>query len=444
MPNLAEAWLGCGNVFSRFRRYDELLAAYDKAATLRPDLAEAWLGRGNLLSELGRYDDASAAYDKALILKPDLATAWLGRAHILTERKRCEEALAAYDKAVALKADLNYAAGARLFLKLFMCDWTNLAAEVADLLTMVRERKSSTTPFTALAIPSSTADQLQCATQYIRDQPVFPPLWRGEVYAHDRIRVAYLSADFHETAMASLLAGLFEQHDRSRFDITALSFGPDRTTAMRHRLTDAFEHFIDVRQKSDEDIAELVRRLEIDIAVDLMGFTRNNRLGVFARRPAPIQVNYLGFPGTMAADYIDYMIADLTIVPEGQSSHYSEQVIWLPQTYLANDNRRPISERTPTRRECAFAGECLHILLLQQYIQDHARGFRYLDEFAETDERQRSLDDRGESGRFGQSAPGGGAARRFIAALDLCPAHHVGGSLGAPPAGGFVPGYLAV
>jgi protein O-GlcNAc transferase len=354
MPNLAEAWLGCGNVFSRFRRYDESLAAYDRAATLRPDLAEAWLGRGNLLSELGRYDDASAAYDKALILKRDLATAWLGRAHILTERKRCEEALAAYDKAVALKADLNYAAGARLFLKLFMCDWTNLTAEVADLLTTVRERKSSTTPFMALAIPSSTADQLQCAKQYIRDQPAFAPVWRGEVYAHDRIRVAYLSADFHETAMASLLAGLFEQHDRSRFDITALSFGPDRTTAMRHRLADAFEHFIDVRQKSDQDIAELVRRLEIDIAVDLMGFTRNNRLGVFARRPAPIQVNYLGFPGTMGADYIDYMIADSTIVPEDQSSQYSEQVIWLPQTYLANDNRRPSSERTPTRRECAL------------------------------------------------------------------------------------------
>jgi protein O-GlcNAc transferase len=353
-PNFPEAWIGRGNVLSRLKRYDESLAAYDTAVDLKPDLAEAWLGRGNLLVGLERYDEASAAYDKALVLKPELAAAWLGRAYILEQTKRCEEALAAYDKAIALKADLKYAAGARLFLKLFMCDWTNLEPEVAELLTTARERKPAIAPFTMLAIPSSTADQLQCAAQYVQDQPSFPPIWQGEVYHHDRIRVAYLSAGFHETAMAALLAGLFEKHDRSRFEMTAISFGPDRESRMRHRLMGAFEHFIDVQKNSDQELAELVRRLEIDVAVDLMGFTKNDRLGVFARRPAPIQVNYLGFPGTMGAKFIDYIIADSTVIPEDQCAYYSERVIWLPHSYLVNDDRRPIPERTPTRSECSL------------------------------------------------------------------------------------------
>jgi len=353
-PNCSEAWLGRGIIFSRLRRYNESFAAYDEAVSLRPDLAEAWLGRGNLFSELERHDDALAAYDRALVLKPDLAGAWLGRGYVLEQAQRCEEALAAYDRAIALKADLKYAAGARLFLKLFMCDWTNVETEVAELLTKVRERKPVAGPFTVLAISSSTADQLQCATHYAKDRPNFPPIWQSEVYHHDRIRIAYLSADYHENPMPALLAGLFEKHDRSNFEITAISFGPNRDSKIRRRLVGAFEHFIDVQQKSDQDVAELVRRLEIDIAVDLMGFTRNNRFNVFARRPAPIQVNYLGFPATMGAEYIDYIIADSTIVPEDQCAYYSEQVIWLPHTYQTNDNQRPISERTPTRHECSL------------------------------------------------------------------------------------------
>ena len=351
---LAGAWLGRGNVFFDLRRHDEAFAAYDKALALKPDLGEAWLGRGNVVFHLKRYDEAFAAYDKALVLKPDLAEAWLGRGNVFSELKRFDDAFAAYDRAVALKPDLNEAASLRLHAKLRMCDWTNLETEVAQLLATIREQKSSSVPFTILAIPSSAADQLQCARCHVQDQPAFSPLWQGEVYSHDRIRVAYLSADFREHAVAYLTAGLFEHHDKSRFETTALSIAPARDSPTRDRIKRAFECFIDVRNQSDQDIAAFIRRNEIDIAVDLMGFTADNRHNVFARRPAPIQVNYLGYPGTMGAGYIDYILADPTIIPEDQRAFYTERVVWLPETYQINDNRRRISERTPTRGECGL------------------------------------------------------------------------------------------
>jgi protein O-GlcNAc transferase len=195
---------------------------------------------------------------------------------------------------------------------------------------------------------------LQCARRYVQDQPAYPPLWQGEVYAHDRLRIAYLSADFNEHPTAYLTAGLFEHHDKSRFEITALSFGQNDNSPARRRLEAAFEHFIDVGDNSDQEIATLVRRSEIDIAVDLMGFTKDNRLGVLARCAAPIQVNYLGYPGTMGAPYMDYILADATVIPADHDAFYAERVVRLPGTYQINDNRRAMSQRTPTRGDCGL------------------------------------------------------------------------------------------
>jgi protein O-GlcNAc transferase len=347
-----DGWLVRGNVFTGLKQYDDAFAAYDRALALRPDLAEAWLGRARVLTELKRYDDALAAYDKAIALKPQLAEAWLGRGNIFADLKRYQDAFAAYDRALALKPDLNEAAGARLLSKLHTCTWTNLSAEVAQLLSAVRAGKLASPPFGMLAIASSAADQLQCAKRHAQDQPVFPAIWRGEVYPHDRIRVAYLSSDFHEHPVAHLTVGLFETHDKSRFEVTGLSFGRDDNSAMRQRVKNAFEHFYDVRHKSDQEIAELIRDLEIDIAVDLNGFTGDNRRNAVARRAAPIQVNYLGYSGTMGADYVDYILADATLIPQDQCAFYTEHVVWLPETYQVNDGLRHISERTPSRQDC--------------------------------------------------------------------------------------------
>jgi len=210
-----------------------------------------------------------------------------------------------------------------------------------------------------LAIPSSAADQLQCAKSYIADLPSFPPLWSGKIYAHDRIRVAYLSSDFREHPVAYLTAGLFEEHDKSRFEVTAISYGPQSESDMRRRLKGAFERFIDVRLQTDEQVAKMIHELEIDIAVDLNGITQDARPNVLARRPVPIQVHYLGYAGTMGADYIDYVIADSTVIPRDQFEFLSEKVVWLPDSFMANDARRPIAERTPTRGECALPEDAI-------------------------------------------------------------------------------------
>jgi predicted O-linked N-acetylglucosamine transferase (SPINDLY family) len=202
-------------------------------------------------------------------------------------------------------------------------------------------------------MPGTPADQLGAATLYIakRHPPARDPLWRGEKYSHDRIRLAYLSADFHDHATAFLMAGLFELHDRSRFEITAFSFGPAIESEMRSRLQRSFERFVDVQAQRENEIAAFIHRQQIDIAVDLKGFTRSARTHIFALRPAPIQVSYMGFPGTMGADYIDYIIADRFVIPEDHRQWFSEKIVYLPDSYQANDSKRRIADAAPTRAE---------------------------------------------------------------------------------------------
>jgi predicted O-linked N-acetylglucosamine transferase (SPINDLY family) len=321
--------------------------------SLNPDLAGAWLGRGYVYGELKQYADAFAAFDRALSLKPDLAEAWAGRGNVYSELKQYGDAFAAYDRALNLDADLKYASGLRLHAKMQLCDWTNIEAEFGQILSMIRDRRPLS-PFICLSVPSSLADQLNCAKVFVANQPRFQALWRGETYSHERIRVAYLSADFNDHPVALLTVGLFEFHDMSRFEVTAVSYGPERDSTLRQRIKGSVERFIDAGSRQEEEIAEIIRRHEIDIAVDLMAFTENNRFGVLARRPAPIQVNYLGYPGTMGADCIDYILADSTIVPEGQHQFYAERVVWLPGSYQVNDPRRAVANTVPSRRECGL------------------------------------------------------------------------------------------
>jgi protein O-GlcNAc transferase len=356
-PDLAEAWLGRGNVHFYFEhKYQDALAAYDQALTLDSNLGEAWLGRGNVFGELKRYDEALTAIDRALALKPDLADAWLGRGNVVSERKQYQDAFAAYDKAVMLNPDIDYAAGSRLHSKRHMCEWTNLEAETAQLLSSVRQGRPAAVPFVLLGLPSSAADQLQCAEHFVRSKPAFEPMC-GDVYSHSRLRLAYLSSELREHAVAYLTAGLFEHHDRSRFEVTAISFEAGQDSEFCRRIKSGFERFIDAHSQSDQEIADLIKKLEIDIMVDLNGFTRNGRLGVFARRPAPIQVNYLGYAGTMGADYYDYLVADETVIPREDFGFYSEKVAWLPDSFLPNDDARLIAEQTPSRAELNLPGK---------------------------------------------------------------------------------------
>ncbi|WP_076859947.1 tetratricopeptide repeat protein [Bradyrhizobium mercantei] len=355
-PDLAEAWLGRGLCLLKLDRYGEALATYDKALALKPDLAGAWLGRGNVLHKLKRFDEALAAHDKALAFDPELTEAWCGRGNVFTDRGRYDEALAAYDKALALKPDLAGLEGVHLQLKMNLCRWESFASDCNQVIGAARDDKPFTDPFTFVAVSPSGKDQYDYARRWVGKwhPPAKTLLWNGEIYQHDKIRIAYVSSDFQEHPVAHLTAGMFENHDTSRFETTAVSIGPANDSAMRRRLQGAFGEFLEASLLSDAEVAAKLRAAEIDILVDLNGYTRGSRTNIFAQRPAPIQVGYLGYPGTSGADVIDYIIADRTIIPDAQQGDFSEKIAYLPNSYQANDSTRAISETVFTREECGL------------------------------------------------------------------------------------------
>ncbi len=352
-PDYAEALQNRGNTLHELKRFEEALASYERALTLRPDYAKALQNRGNALKELKRFEEALASYDRALAVQPDYAEAHSNRGLTLYKLKRFEEALASYDRALAMKPDHAYALSGIADCVNELCNWRR-RTDVADkVIAQILEKKSIIYPFTLLGYSGDPSLQLQCARNYVADRAptLSPTLWAGPIWRNDKVRVAYLSADFHQHATAYLMAELFELHDRSRFEIIGVSFGIDDKSEMRKRLVAAFDQFHDVLRKSDEEVAKLLHDLRIDIAIDLKGYTQDFRFGILAHRPAPIQASYLGFPGTMGAEFIDYIIADKTVAPFEHQPFYTEKIVHLPDCYQVNDTKRKIAERTPTRQE---------------------------------------------------------------------------------------------
>ena len=358
-PDYADAFTNRGNALQELKRLDEALASYDKALALKPNYAEAFYNRGTALQELKRLEEAVASYDRALVLKPDYAETFNNRGNALKQLKRLDEALASYDRALIAKADHAYAFSGAADCVIKLCDWDKWKRIATELDTHIAGKKSIIHPFVLLGYSGGRALQLQCARSYIEHKvPSLPrPLWTGETWRHDKVRIAYLSADFRSHPVAYLIAELFEQHDRSRFKIIGVSLGVDDHGDMRKRLVAAFDEFHDVRRKSDEEIAKLLYDLQIDVAIDLKGYTQDSRLGIFAHRPAPIQVNYLGYPGTMGADFIDYIIADKTVAPFEHQPFYTEKIVHLPDCYQVNDRKRKIAAHTPTREEAGLPAE---------------------------------------------------------------------------------------
>jgi protein O-GlcNAc transferase len=268
---------------------------------------------------------------------------------LLQDLRRYGDAADMFARLVALAPDHDYAIGSLHECRLQECDWTSATADAERIVRAVEEGRKAVAPFAFLAISPSAEAQLACARTFMADRypPSPAPLWQGERYEHERIRVAYLSADLREHPVAYLMAELFEGHDRRRFETVAVSFGSAAPSPLRTRLQAAFDHFLDVREQSDGEVAQRLRGLEIDIAVDLTGITAEARSGILARRPAPVQVNYLGYPGSMGADYMDYLIADRYVIPEERRGHYAEQVVYLPDTFQATDATRRLGPAPP-------------------------------------------------------------------------------------------------
>ena len=386
-PDRAAVLSNCASVLLTLQRPEEALRCCERAIALEPDFAEAYNNLAGALRSLHRYDEAAAACDRALQLKPDYAAALSNFSNILlachrlpeaidycrraivlapqsvearsqlgwalTLDKRLEEAVEAYTRLLEIAPEYPHAIGFLMGARQACCDWSQYDEGCSRVIRAVREGKLAAHPFGFLAISESLELQLRCAQAFAADQlPSTPRLQRnGGHYERDRIRIAYLSADFHQHATAMLMAGLFEAHDRAGFETVAISFGPSDSSAMRLRLERAFDRFIDVREMSDAQVVQLMQSLEIDIAVDLKGYTGDSRPGIVARRPAPVQVNYLGYPGTMGLDQVDYIVADRVVLPPEHQVHYSERAVYLPECYQVNDDKRVIAERTPPREE---------------------------------------------------------------------------------------------
>ena len=390
-PGHALASYNRGNVLVALGRLTDALASFDQAVRSDPRFTLAWYNRGSMLLELRRPAEAAASFDRALALDERMPQVHNNRGAALLALKNPEQAVRAFERALELRPgylgalenlgnsqlDLGgfeaaaqafkrlraaapehpYAAGSLLHALCRSCDWSPEYHELREYVgKSVEAGLRVQAPWAFLNTSDSRSAQLRCARTVSDDK--FPaarePLWQGRAYGHERIRVAYVSADFHEHATAFLMAELFERQDGDRFEWTAVSLAPSDGTSMRTRLERSFDRFVDARGLGDREVAKLLVEQETDIVVDLKGYTADARMGIFAHRPAPVQVSYLGYPGTTGAPYIDYVIADRHVIPPEHFADYSEKVVHLPDCYQPNGSGRTMAPVIPTRGELSL------------------------------------------------------------------------------------------
>jgi protein O-GlcNAc transferase len=387
-PDHAESHIGRGNVLRELQRPTDALVDFDRALLLRPDSVAGLRGRGDALLDLGRPAEALAAHDAALRLGTELAETFNSRGNSLRALKKfpeaiaayeeslrldshnpatlynhgtaflrwgdhSEQALASYSRVLQLKPEFAYVAGSVFDLRQSRAEWSAVApaASREGIIQSVLANQPAIAPFAFLSVTDSAAAQLHCAARFAADHCASDSRRSHRSHNHPRIRVAYVSADLREHAVTYLMAGIFERHDRERFETVGISLRPAEASVSGMRVKSAFDRFVDVSAVSDQGVADLMREMEIDIAVDLGGFTDGFRAPIFAHRAAPVQVNYLGFPGTMGTPCMDYLIADDFVIPPGRQQHYRERIVYLPHCFQANDDQRVISDRRTSREE---------------------------------------------------------------------------------------------
>jgi predicted O-linked N-acetylglucosamine transferase (SPINDLY family) len=374
-PRSAVAWMNRGNALMAANRTEEALECCDRVLQLRPDYVEArnsrglalkatgqpghalaefdrvleanpehlgaLINRGSVLGVMGEPDQELQSYERALAIQPDMVEALIGRAHCRRELKQdLAGAIADLARAVALQPDFPFARGDLLHTKMLAADWRNLMPELALLNQGVREGKRVANPYVYQGLSSSPADLLASARIYTQYKYPALPFPYQHSRGKSRIRLGYVCSDFCAQATMHLAAGLFEHHDRSRFEVLGFDNSPEDGSPVRRRVIAAFDRFVPIQLLSDREAALLVARNEIDILVNLNGYFGKPRMGVFALRPAPVQVNYLGFPGSLGAGYMDYILADAEVIPSGEEQFYTEKVVRLPTSYQINDGMR--------------------------------------------------------------------------------------------------------
>jgi predicted O-linked N-acetylglucosamine transferase (SPINDLY family) len=352
-PNDPQFLYNYALVLKNLKRHQLALEAINKSIALDSQSANGHSLRGNILQELKGFVAAIECYDQAIALQADLADAYNNRAFAYKELKAFSKAICDFEKVLALDPNYPLALGNLIHIKMLNCDWAGTDKLLNRLYAEIEDGKRVANPFSFLALTDSLSLQIKAAQIFGQNHPendALGPLQPNKAKGPgEKIRIGYFSADFHNHATMYLMAETLELHDKQHFEIHLFSFGPNFQDEMRNRALKAADHFHDVRELSDQSIAQLARDHNIDIAIDLKGYTQDGRQGIFAFRAAPIQMSYLGFPGTLSCEYMDYLIADEVLIPQLNTASYTEKVLYLPHSYQANDRQRPIPPTPPNR-----------------------------------------------------------------------------------------------
>ena len=351
-PKDAGAWHALGNALHGLKRHEAAIACYEKALEIVPENKTIWNDRNASIRAI-RKSGAQVPGSEEPALDPENADSWVLRAGFFLAAQRLGEAAAASDRALAINPRHLAAMRIGIRTRISICDWRKREDDEQRVREGLNAGARIITPFNHRAISDSEAESLTAAKIWAKGIPRPQALWHGQRYHHDRIRIAYLSGEFNDHATAVLIAGVFEHHDRKRFDMTAISF-VSKEGEMRRRIETAFDRFIDVQSLSDAEIAAMICEMEIDIAIDLNGQAGAARPGILASRPAPAQVSYLGNCGTMGVPFLDYIIADRIVIPRDQARHYSEKVVYMPNSYQCNDSRRHLPQCTLSRTDAGL------------------------------------------------------------------------------------------
>tara|TARA_B110000027_G_scaffold110253_1_gene118087 strand:- start:9191 stop:12037 length:2847 start_codon:yes stop_codon:yes gene_type:complete len=347
-PNNAGAYNNMGIALQNKGDLDATIDCYKEALKIKPDYADAYNNMGNALKDKGDLKAAVVSYQKALKIKPDFAEAYYNIGNALQEKCELDAALYSYKKALKIKPDYAEAISQAQHVAALMVDWDYVASIKNDLL--VTELKGNVTVYGLLAVVDEPTLHLEKTTALVTEKFNYTPQYSHSVLQkYKRIKIGYFSSYFRQHPVSVLSAQILEMHDREQFETYAFHYGRDNSDDYNLRMRETFDHFINVSKMSDKDIAELAFEKGIDIAIEFNGFMSDGRIGILAHRPAPIQINYLAYPGTMGAAFYDYIVADETIIPETQKCNYSENIIYLPNCYMPQDNTRQISQKKISR-----------------------------------------------------------------------------------------------
>ena len=348
----AEAHFHIGVVFHGLNKLEEAIEAYNKALAIKPDYADAYINMGIAFQKQDKQEEAIEAYNKALAIKPNYAKAYSDMGNALQKQNRLEEAIEAYSKALSIKPDCVETQVQKLHQQAQVCDWDSIAADLS-LVPALGTIGKDVSPFALLSMEDAPERHQIRSKIYAKanyPQKTLPPKDRPSKRPK-RIRIGYFSSDFKEHPVAYLIAKVLEQHNRDQFEVFGYSLHGSSSGEMRQRLAKSFDYFTDVQDMSDKDISLRARKDKIDIAIDLNGYTENLRTGIFAYRAAPIQISYLGYPGSMGAEFMDYIVADQHLIPPESQKHFNEEQLYLPNTYMPTDNSRELSNKEITRSE---------------------------------------------------------------------------------------------